>query len=168
MFYDFGNPTKMKSEWCRKQMRLLSQLECEEDKAVRRYGLASVLQEMAKRDYAAANSTTINLMEHLLYVLTAPNNNAKNHWLWEIVNFRKTLLRDLDISERNKKGNTNLKKRLKENWQANYEKAIAGVLKKARLSTPNIFMTSRIPPEPPWSLEDFLTKNAKELTGIDF
>lgn len=113
MFYDFGNPTKMKSEWCRKQMRLLSQLECEEDKAVRRYGLASVLQEMAKRDYAAANSTTINLMEHLLYVLTAPNNNAKNHWLWEIVNFRKTLLKDLEISEKNKKGNTNLKKKTK-------------------------------------------------------
>ena len=94
MFYDFGNPTKMKSEWCRKQMRLLSQLECAEDEPVRQHGLANVLQEMAKRDYSTAENATIKLMQHLLYLITAPNNYSENHWLGEIVNFRKTLLRE--------------------------------------------------------------------------
>ena len=168
MLYCFDDTSNLKSEWCRKQARLLSQLECAEDEPVRQHGLANVLQEMAKRDYNTANSATINLMEHLLYLIPAPNNYSENHWLGEIENFRELLREGLDISKKNKKGNTNFKNRLMEDWQINYKKAVAGVLKKARLAKPNTFMTSRIPPEPPWSLEDFLNKDAKELSGVNF
>lgn len=123
---------------------------------------------MAKRNYDTAESATIKLMEHLLYLVTAPNNDAKNHWLGEMENFRKLLREGLNISKKNKKGNTNFKNRLKGNWQENYEKAVADVFEKARLAKSNTFMTSRIPQEPPWSLEDFLNKNAKELSGVEF
>ena len=68
-------------------------------------------------NYATATSATINLMEHLLYVLIAPDIDAKNHWIGEIGNFLKLFRDGVGVSKINKNGNTNIKNDLAQEWQ---------------------------------------------------
>ena len=166
-FYDdWDDIEKFESEWCRRQARLLNQNTREECYPIRRGKITEILQEMAKKDYATATSATINLMEHLLYILIAPNNDAKNHWIGEIGNFLKLFRDGVGVSKINKNGNTNIKNNLAQEWQKSYEKARRKVINKARLSKPGTFMTYKIPLEPPWGVEDFLTKSISELSDV--
>ena len=109
---------------------------------------------------------TINLMEHLLYVIISPDNDAKNHWIGEIGSFLKLFRDGVGVSKINKNGNTNIKNDLAQEWQRNYEKAKRKVINKARLAKLGTFMTDKIPLESPWSVEDFLTKKVSALSNI--
>ena len=162
-FDDWDDTENMKSAWCREQLRLLRQLEENEPLQHR---TVDMLQEMAKHDYDTAESATILLMEHLLYVIIAPNDYSRNHWLAEVNNFIKLFKEGIDVTKNNMSGNTNLKKKLKLVWQVNYKKAVKKVLKKANDARPQTFILNKIPQAAPWSLEDFLTKTAGELTAI--
>ena len=130
-------------------------------------GLIAMLNEMAVKDYKSAGSFAFRMMSHLLYVHTAPNNTAVNHWLDEIDSFRYAFIDAVGADEKHELGNTNIRNRLHENWTSIYKKAVRHVLTKAKRYSKVLFLdTTIIPVEASWTVEDFLTKETESLDSM--
>ena len=181
---DWHGMERMSPEWCRVQVGSLARvLQESRDRNVflqedsfngdffaddlDTEGLIAMLDEMAEARYDTAESYASLVMEHLLYLRIAPNNDSVIHWQCEVSNFLRLFRKNgVGVRVRRKAGNANIKKELTENWSEIYEEAVGEVRDKAENAKPFTFKVGLIPETVPWTVDDFLEKNTNALVAM--
>ena len=153
------------AEWCMEQAKSLKRYYY--DDHFDAIGLIEFLKETANRDYKTAEMAATDIMEYLLCIYISPNDDSVvNYWLHGIRKSIKLFESGLDISVKNKKGSTLVRKDLEEYWTEIYASAIKRIKRTLKDSTDVPLETEKIPAEVPWAIDDFLNKSIGELINM--